>query len=474
MKQKYCIILLLVLCPFLLFAKVKLPGYWGSGMVLQQLSAITIEGKTVQNTLVTITCSWSKKTVIAKSDNNGNWECVINTPRGSSMPCKITFFDGDSLALTNVLIGEVWLCSGQSNMFMPMAGMSKEEVVENSQKFIDGADVELPLRLFTVPRKASSQPVDEIGGGVWSLNTSQNVAKFSAVAYFFGLHLQKQLNVPVGLIQSAWSGSGITSWMSKESILKFPEIKLTTIPDSENKRPNKTPALLYNGMIYPLRYICFKGVIWYQGEANRNVPATYEGYFNEMLKQWRAHFNQPDLPFYFVQLAPFEEGDEMSEKLPVFWEVQMSILKNSLHVGMAFTNDLGNQKYIHAPRKQEVGERLAYCALNMTYGKTHIACYGPVFSSLKRVGNKVIVDFDYACRGLESNVKEVIGFEMADKNGVVKKAHAKIIKGTSKVEVWCEDIPNPVQLRYCFRNYLIGSLFNSEGLPAASFRTAVY
>lgn len=474
MKKIISTSFLLYICFFHMLAKVALPKYWGSDMVLQQQSAINIEGKATPNTLVTITCSWNKKTIVVQSDIHGNWKSVINTPKGNNVPYHIVFNDGDSLTLTNVLVGEVWLCSGQSNMFMPMDGISKEEIVENSKKFIDGADVDLPLRLFTVPRIASSQPVNEINDGIWRQNAPQNVAKFSAAAYFFGLYLQKQLNVPVGLVQSAWSGSGITSWMSKESVLNFPEVKLTTIPDSENKRLNKTPTFLYNGMIYPLKNICFKGVIWYQGEANRNVPTTYEGYFNEMIKQWRAHFNQPDLPFYFVQLVPFEEGNEMDEKLPVFWEVQMNILKKSPHVGMAFTNDLGNQKYIHAPRKQEVGERLAYCALNKTYGKTKIACYGPVFSSLKRVGNKVIVDFDYSIKGLKSNQNEVAGFEISDENGVVRKAQAKIIEGTSKVEVWCEDIPNPTQIRYCFRNYLIGSLYNSEDLPAAPFRATAY
>lgn len=472
-KNKY-IFFFLLLCPISLYAKVQLPKYWGSGMVLQQQSAINIIGKANRSTTVKISCSWSENIITSQSDEYGVWNGVIQTPKGNNTPFQILFCDGDSVVINNVLIGEVWLCSGQSNMFMPMVGMNKEEIVENGQKFIDAADINQPLRLFTVSRKASSEPLDDISEGVWCLNAPQHVAKFSATAYFFGLYLQKQLNVPVGLVQSAWSGSGITSWMSRESVLNFPKVKLSTIPDAENKRLNKTPTLLYNGMIAPLKNIRFKGVIWYQGEANRNDPTTYESYFNEMSKQWRSHFNQPDLPIYYVELAPFQEGNVMDEKLPVFWEVQMNILKKTPHVGMAFTNDLGDLKYIHAPRKQEVGERLAYCALNKTYGRTEIACYGPVFNSLKRVGKKVIVDFNYTYKGLKSTQEKLIGFEMSDQNGIIKEAQAKIIKGTSKVEVWCDEVPNPTQIRYCFRNYLIGSLFNSEGLPAASFRASVH
>ncbi len=455
------------------FAKVRPAALFSDHMVLQQQSDVRIWGTADKSSKITINASWTTSPQTTQSDQNGKWSCTLKTPEAGG-PYRIELSDGNEpTVLENVLIGEVWLCSGQSNMEMQMRGFVGQPVY-GSQEAIATANPQRPIRLFRVKKVHSSTPRDTIGGGEWFCNTSEHVSTFSAAAYFFGSTLEKNLGVPVGLIDASWSGSPIQAFMDRETLSSFPFIKFSSIPDSLNKRPNKTPTLIYNGMIHPLQGLTVRGVIWYQGEANRKTPQYYQSLFTKMIAQWRKVLGNEKLPFYFVELAPTALDNANGETLPIFKEVQMKCMKEIPYTGMALTTDLGSEHFIHAPKKKEVGERLAYWALAKTYKQKYISFCGPIFKSCQLKQDTVIVSFDYAPRGLMPEKEDISGFEIAGADGVFHPAQARIMPASPKVMVYSPNVAKPQEIRYCFHNFCVGNLlFNTAGLPAASFRAKI-
>lgn len=474
--MKYRILLISILICFLfvannLKAAITLPAYLSDNMVLQQLSDNKIRGYANKKANVNLTTSWNEKIYSAQSDEKGYFEITITTPTYGG-PYEIKISDGDTpLTLQNILIGDVWLCSGQSNMEMPVKGY-RGQPVNNSQQAIVQARANSGLRLFTVKREYSTSLQDDVHGS-WSKSDSDAVAEFSAAAYFFGDLLESKLNIPIGLIHSSWGASKIEAWMDKETLSKFSEIDLSVLSNKEFGYPNGTPTLLYNAMIYPLRGLAIKGVIWYQGESNSSQPELYAQLFEAWVNQWRTFFANPDMPVYYTEIAPYQSANKDEINLPLFRESQLKSMQQLSNVGMAFTTDIGNEKFIHAPEKQKVGERLAYWALAKTYGIKGISYCGPVFKSFKRNGNQTEIQFDHAEIGLNPENAEVKGFEIAGDDGVFVEANAEIINGSSTVKVWSKVIPDPAEIRYCFRNYKEGNLQNNASLPAISFRVKV-
>ena len=459
--------LILAILTCILQAKITLPAIISDNMVLQQQASVKLWGKSTPHTKVTAKTSWNHKKYTTRSDAEGSWATYIRTPIAGG-PYSIELSDGEPLVLKNILIGEVWLCSGQSNMEMPVKGF-RGQPIEGSQATIITANPQRNIRLFTVKRAFSTTLQDTLTGN-WGENTPQHVADFSATAYYFGDLLQKVLGVPVGLIHSSWSASKIEAWMDRKTLSDFPEVQLPDINQKEFEWPAGTPTLLYNAMIHPLSGVNIKGVIWYQGESNSEAPQQYSKFFPAWISQWRNFFRSDTLPFYYVQIAPYQaEGKDLITRA-IFRESQLQSMKEIPHVGMAFTTDAGSEQFIHAPYKKKIGERLAYWALAKTYQIPGISYCGPIYASYKVKDSKVEITFDYGTDGLTPENADVKGFEISGADGILLPAKARIINGTARVEVWNDSITCPTEVRYCFRNYKEGNLCNNVAIPTSPFR----
>lgn len=468
MKKLLFLLSLLLTCS--LQAKVTLPSFFSDNMVLQQKQNVAIWGWTDHARTVTIRPSWSRHTYKAVPNADGKWITRIATPEAGG-PWTITFSDGDKTQIKNVLTGEVWYCSGQSNMEMPVRGFQGQPV-EGSADIILSAKPSVPIRICTIDNKYSLTVLDKCSGS-WQEHTPSAVAKTSAVAYFFALKLYEVLGVPVGLLISDWGGTPIESWMPRD-ILEgvFPgEFDMSHLDTGTitAKYPHRTPCVLFNGQVAPLIPFSFKGMIWYQGENNRSRADLYARLQTEYVKMMRSVFNNPDAPFYFVQIAPYQYSGDSECLSGYFYEAQEASLALIPHSGMAATVDIGEQYCIHPANKRPVGNRLAYMALADEYGVKGIEERSPSYKSVEFKDDKAIVTFNVGPQGLAPRYQEVEGFELAGQDKVFYPA-----TGTpqgDKVIVHSDEVQNPVAVRYCFRNWCKGALFNSYGLPALPFRS---
>lgn len=469
MKLKRTInILLVLLATTMLNAKVKLPSIISDRMVLQQKTKVKLWGQTDKKGSIVVSTSWNSRKYKSRISEDGNWELTIETDDAGG-PYNITFNDGDILKLNDIYLGEVWLCSGQSNMEMPVKGFTGQPV-DRSTETIANARQDIPIRLFNVSKKSSKTPLEDCTGK-WGVNSPENVSNFSATAYFFGIQLYKTLNIPIGLINASWGGSYIQSWMTSESLKQYPEISQKHLTDtSELQWPHLYASMLYNGMINPIKDYSYKGVIWYQGESNKNNPSQYESLFKTFINNWRTQFNNKDLPFYYVQIAPYCYENKDSVGSALLRQAQLNCEKAIPNVGMAVTMDIGNETCIHPSRKMEVGNRLAYLALSKTYRIKGIYGESPRYSSHEIKENKIILSFERAPLGITSNYKPLHDFEIAGKDGIFYPAEAKIVNRT-QVEVWNNNVKTPTTVRYGYKNYVEGCLFGVNGLPVPSFIT---
>lgn len=464
-------ITVLALLPYLaLDAKITLPSVLGDNMVLQQQTAAALWGEARPGKPVTITTSWSKeKTVVVSDKETGRWFSHVDTPEAGG-PYSITISDGEAVTLRNVLIGEVWFCSGQSNMEMPMKGYGSQPS-KGAVDYILGAKASTPIRICNVKRVSSKTPMETVECG-WTENTPDAVASTSATAYYFAQQLQSVIDVPVGIIVSCWGGSSIETWIPKEVIEKeFPEFDLGYLSSDEPRtNDNQSPSLLYNGQVAPLVPYTFKGMIWYQGETNRGRPDQYVRLQEAYVRTMRRIFSVPAAPFYFVQIAPYPYGNPDDFCSGYFYEAQQKSLDIIPFSGMAVTCDIGEYGTIHPCRKEDVGHRLAYLALQNDYGCTAIKAVAPTYKSVEFKEGKAIVTFKVDSEGLSPMGAELKGFEIAGSDRVFYPAGAFLASGNS-VSVSSPDVPEPAAVRYCFRNWCEGNLYNNYGIPAAPFRT---
>ena len=468
MKNKLVIVLLLFIALPVIHAEVKLPSIFSDHMVLQQQTKVKLWGSSKGKGQVEIITSWNSKRYQAPISNKGRWEVWVETGKAGG-PYNIAFNDGDQTFLTDVYLGEVWLCSGQSNMEMSIKGFVAQPV-EHSIEVTANALKTIPIRLFTVKKVASKKTLEDCQGS-WGLNTSENVMNFSATAYFFGIQLYKSLNVPIGLINASWSGSAIQSWMSSESLQSYPAISQEHLNnDVQVNNAHLLASMLYNGMIHPIKDFIYRGVIWYQGESNRQNPSLYESLFQDFVKDWRFQFKNDTLPFYYVQIAPYAYEDKNAVGTALLRQAQYNCEKKIPNVGMVVTMDIGNETCIHPAQKKEVGDRLAYLALAHIYDKKGVFAYSPRYESYKIKGNRIVLSFERVPMGLTSFYKPLQCFQIAGKDGQYHQAKARIVNG-SEVEVWNEEIQEPVSVRYAFKNFVKGDLFGVNGLPVSSFTT---
>ena len=466
--KRLIILVAVLLATATLHAKVELPSVFSDNMILQQKENVAVWG-TATGKKVTISTTWSKQKTVVTPSADGKWFARIPTPEAGG-PYEVTFNDGEKLVLHNVLIGEVWFCGGQSNMDMPMKGWNGQPI-EHSTDYILRAKPSVPIRICNVPNRNSLKPLP-LTEGSWEENTPETVSNTSAVAYFFACKLHEILEIPVGIIADDWGGSSIEAWIPREAFEKeLPgEFDLSFLDkDSIDKKDNKSPSILYNAMVAPFVPFTFKGMLWYQGESNRGRPDQYTRLQPLYVKTMRELFQNPDAPFYFVQIAPYAYSNPRSFKSGYFYEAQEKTLALIPHSGMVPTVDIGNRTFIHPPRKMEVGNRLAYLALINDYGLKGIDPVAPAYKSVEFKGAEAVITVKAKGPGLLPAKVPVSGFEMAGEDRVFHPATAVAYK--NEITVTSEAVPNPVAVRYCFRSWCEGTLFNSDGIPLLPFRT---
>ncbi len=436
-------------------AALQLHGLFTDGMVLQQAMKVPIWGKAEAGEKVVV--SFQGQEAASKADQDGNWIVYLN-PLKAGGPFTLAVQGTTTIQLKNVLVGEVWVASGQSNMEWPVAASRnpKEAIAASSNP---------QLRLFQVPKVPSATPQSDFntskGKPSWRESGPTTVGGFSAIGYFFGKYLQEKRQVPVGIIHCSWGGTAAERWTSKETFAAYPVLKGSKGSD------------LYNGMIRPLVPFAIRGAIWYQGESNAGRAYQYRTLFPAMIKNWRDDWKQGDFPFLFVQLAPFMKI-ETEPKESAWAELREAQLLTSLQVpntAQVVITDLGDQKDIHPKDKDPIGLRLALCAQALAH-EEKVVYSGPVYADLKIEDKKILLSFKHLGGGLLAKGDKLAGFTIAGQDR--KFVHADAVIAGDKVVVSSPLVADPVAVRYGWANYPVVNLYNREGLPATPFRTDTF
>jgi sialate O-acetylesterase len=506
-------------------ADVKLPALFSNGMVLQTGITTPIWGTADPGEHVSVVLNLLNGDALrpesVRADSQGRWKLTLAEEVAPSRrllrrfrrwetvglepggPYSLTVSGKNQITLADVYIGEVWICSGQSNMEWPL------RMTTGAEQTIQQAKNPL-IRLFTVTKATADQPLEEVKG-TWRECNPESARNFSAVAYFFGRDLQKALNVPVGLIHTSWGGTRAESWTRREVLESQPEWRdefpryeqakadhpkaLAQYRDEQEKRksadsskekgqkpqtgsrapsdparnPN-SPSVLYNAMIAPLIPYGIKGAIWYQGESNAGAAYLYRKLFPLMIQNWRNDWRRGAFPFLFVQLAPWQAivREPQESAWAELREAQLLTSQNLRHTGMAVITDVGDPKDIHPRNKEPVGARLALIARARTYGKP-VEYAGPTYDSMYVADNTTILRFTHVGNGLEARGGPLTGFTIAGEDQKFHNADAEI--RDNMIHVWSKEVPRPVAVRYGWANYPVVNLWNKDGLPASPFRT---
>ncbi len=440
-------------------ADVRLPAIIGDHMVLQQNAEVNLWGWCEPAEKIKINTSWDTTTYNGKGTSDAKWEIIIKTPPAGG-PYTITIAGYNKIVIQDVLIGEVWNCSGQSNMEMSFSwGVTPEYTAD-----ADSANNK-SIRLFHIPKLTAAYPQDDTKGS-WVVCNPGDMKQFSMAGYFFGKKLNRVLSVPVGLIEANWGGTPAEVWTPEDSVMNSETLRVAADSLKYSDYWPVKPAVTFNAMINPITSYTIAGVIWYQGESNTGSPLTYHQLFSTMIGSWREAW-QKDLPFYFVQIAPFSGYTGISGAL--LKEAQTKTLSLQ-KTGMVIIDDkVTDVNNIHPHDKKDVGDRLADMALAEVYGKTGFSYQYPMYESMQVIKNKIQITFSNANDGLVNNGDTVKGFYISGADKKFYPAVAKI-KG-STVTVYNKNIKEPVAVRYDFTNSSIPTLFNKDRLPANLFRT---
>ena len=468
----------------------KLPSLFTDHMVLQRNTRAKVWGWSAPNDQVTVAIANQQKQT--QADARGEWMLQLD-PLPAGGPHDLTISTKDkTLTIKDVLIGEVWICSGQSNMEWPLRASTNgpEEAAKANNPNI---------RLFTVPKRMADEPQDDVKSS-WKTLDPKSAESFSAVAYHFGQEIHKSLNVPVGLIHTSWGGTAIELWQSRESLEASPEYSgmlkwhrdaAASFPERKKKRDEEIaaaraagktgrdvpqpirdpmrPSSLWNGMVNPLVPYSAAGVIWYQGESNANDAKLYRKAMPDMIRQWRKDFGQ-DMPFMITQLANFmKREDQPTDSAWAELREAQLLATQTPKTGMAVAIDIGETSDIHPRNKQDVGRRLALAALAIAYNQP-VVYSGPVYESMAVEGDKIRIKFKHLGAGLTAKNGDTLkGFAIAAEDRKFVWADAKIDGDT--VVVWSDKVTKPVAVRYGWANNPDVNLYNKEGLPASPFRT---
>ncbi len=489
-------------------AELVLAPLFQNGAVLQRDREIPVWGMAGPGSEVVVSFAGNQTTTTTGGD--GRWAVRMPAVATNAEPQVMTISSGGkTVEIKDLLVGEVWLASGQSNMGWRINQSRKEDREMANEGSVPG------LRIFTVPQRLNHEPQFSVDGG-WQHATPETAPQLTAVGYFFGRHLVEELGIPVGIINSSWGGSKIEPWWDEVSLdgidelaeiranrrpraPGFPEYRvpmrkyaeeigawskqaLAAIDAGKDAPPMpKAPPLLslghgaetgtYQAMIHPLAPYAIRGFIWYQGESNRGDGTLYAAKKRALIEGWRARFQVPDAPFFFVQIAPFQYGQDRPEQLAEFWAGQQKTLEIP-NTGMVVTLDIGDVKDIHPGNKSEVGRRLALWALADTYGKDGVVKSGPLYQKHRVANGGIEIAFDHTGGGMATRDGAVPShFEIAGEDGVFKPAGAEISADGKTITLRSAEVPSPHQARFAWHKTAEPNLMNREGLPAAAFHT---
>lgn len=438
-------------------ANVGLPAIFNNHMVLQQNSEITIWGWAKALEEVSVTGSWDNKTVTTVGSSDASWQVTLKTPVAGG-PYTLTVQGYNTIVLEDILIGEVWFVSGQSNM-----EWSARAGIDNAGQAVEEANYPA-IRFFSVHHRTADAPQLDLGGE-WVPSSPESMIDFSAVAYFFGRELHRELGVPIGLINSSWGGTPAEVWVKPEVVSENPELAQAATKIAAAPWCPHQAGKAYHAMVAPLIPFRMAGVLWYQGETNTAAPQAYQQLLPALIASWRSEWGY-EFPFYFAQIAPFRYERPMEGAL--LRDAQRKSLKVP-NTGMVVLSDIGNIEDIHPTNKLDVGKRFANWALNKTYGKEELPVSGPLYQRMQIEGKKIRLYFDYAEKGLLAKGSKLTHFEIAGPDRQFVPATARIEGNTLVVSA--REVKNPVAVRFAWSNTAVPNLFNAEGLPASSFRT---
>lgn len=452
------------LCFFSAQSKVRLPALVADHMVLQQNAKIKVWGWARPGEQIFIKGSWSSASARAVADRDGNWSTFIRTLNAGG-PYSMTIVGENRINIKNILFGEVWFCSGQSNMefTLKQLGGWKSPLFSSELKVFDDPYL-TNIRLFNIERNQNNKPEEDCRGS-WKIARKNTVENFSATAWFFGVNLFESLRVPIGLISASWGGTGAEVWIPESFEPRYDQDGwFETAPNKSKWWPGK-PGVLYNGMIHPALNYKIKGVIWYQGETNREQADRYVSMMKTLVFSWRKAWRNR-MPFYYVQIAPYSYKESYAGAL--LREAQWKASKQISKSGMVVTMDLGEKDDIHPKKKKEVGKRLAAWALSKTYAFKRIRPESPSFRRIKIEPGQIRIFFDH-CTQLKATENTLNLFQIAAADKRFYRANARIEGNT--VVVRSVEVKKPVAVRFAFTNYAHASLLNEYSLPASSFRS---
>lgn len=453
-------------------AKVRLPHLLGDGMILQQDTDVRLWGWDAPGTKVTVTTSWSDQAVTTKTGKDGKFLVTVRTPKASYTPLSVTFDDGNRTTLSNVLSGEVWVCAGQSNMEMPVRGFSNCPV-EGYNDVVANASQYKAIHYVKIPSVMSMRPLDDANCS-WTTVSPATVGNCSAVGYFFAQTVTRALDIPVGLIMANKGGTRVESWLDADNLKRYTKESLDSMVNVK-KYPYDfhRPLVWGNGTFSPILNYTVKGILFYQGCSNVGDPGDqYSQRLKLLVEQWRRDFRLGELPFYFVQIAPYYNNDVNGDWGPKLREQQLKASKIIPNSGIVCTDDLvypWETQQIHPTQKKAVGQRLAYIALNHNYGMTELMCESPEVKDYRFSNDTCYVhlknDYDAISR-----YEDIQGFELAGADKVFHKAKAYYY-WTKGIIITCPEVKQPVAVRYAFRNFMPGNVANAAHLPLFPFRS---
>lgn len=453
-------------------AKVTLNSMVGDNMVLQQESKARLWGNASASGTIEIRPSWSDEVTVVKTGKDGRWLGTVDTPSGNFDPHSITFIDNsdrDTVTINNVLIGEVWLASGQSNMQMPLKGYEPCPVNGGYDEVAEASKRAGSIRFLTVPLTQSYHPLDTVAAS-WVVPSPQTAPEFSAVAWHFAKRVSDVLGVPVGIVSAAYGGARVESWLPEEIVKDYTDISLDR--DSiEGMVHWMRPVVMYNAMFMPVKDYTYRGILWYQGCSNVDSWQTYASRLATMVGHWREMIGEGDIPFYAVEIAPFDYGNDRS---PYLREAQWDAIGMIPNSGMVATNDMAmphERHNIHPAEKRTIGNRLGNLALNRTYGHTQFPVDAPRFKSLEQDGNRLKVVFEAPRNGLCRNY-DIKGFEIAGEDKVFYPAEVVGIDDQKAFLILASpEVEAPRHVRYCFHDFQLGNMCGADFLPLIPFRS---
>ena len=481
MNRRILFLAVLAIMSWGMQAKVKLPHLISDNMVIQQQTDVRLWGWTKPGKKVVVTTSWTEHRSETKADKQGRWLLTVKSPKASYTPLSITFDDGDGVVtINNVLAGEVWVCAGQSNMEMPVKGFGQCPVENYNMEVINAAGP-CQVRSAKIPSIMRMTPQED-AETEWRECGPQTVGEFSATGYFFAQLVNKALNIPIGLIEANKGGSRVESWLTKENLEKYTNEPTDTMGIVNFKKEwDYHRALVWgNGTFNPILNYTVKGILFYQGCSNVGDPGDqYSQRLKLLVEQWRTQFKLGEIPFYFVEIAPFHYDNVDADNGAKLREQQYKASKIIPNSGLVCTNDCVypyESTQIHPTQKQKVGQRLAILALNKTYGMDKIICESPSYKDMKVKNDTVMLHFNNECGGM-SRFTDIKGFEVAGADKVFHEAKAEHFWQPGGdywdecVILTCPAVQKPIAVRYCFKNWQLGNLANQGGLPLFPFRT---